>query len=45
MRRSRALSPRLPRSPADVTDLLAALEERSDFRTTRRTWSSGPLIA
>ncbi|MGP4090179.1 O-methyltransferase [Streptomyces sp. KR55] len=30
---------------AAVTDLLAALEERSDFRTTRLTWSSGLLIA
>ncbi len=30
---------------AAVTDLLAALEGRSDFRTTRLTWSSGLLIA
>ncbi|MER5214493.1 class I SAM-dependent methyltransferase [Streptomyces sp. NPDC002838] len=30
---------------AAVTDLLATLEERSGFRTTRLTWSSGLLIA
>lgn len=30
---------------AAVTDLLAALEGRSDFRTTRLAWSSGLLIA
>lgn len=30
---------------AAVTDLLAVLEGRSDFRTTRLTWSSGLLIA
>ncbi|MFE7842266.1 O-methyltransferase [Streptomyces sp. NPDC057474] len=30
---------------AAVTDLLAVLEGRSDFRTTRLAWSSGILIA
>lgn len=30
---------------AAVTDLLAVLEGRSDFRATRLTWSSGLLIA
>lgn len=30
---------------AAVTDLLAVLEARSDFRTTRLAWSSGLLIA
>ncbi|WP_371578766.1 O-methyltransferase [Streptomyces sp. NBC_01314] len=30
---------------AAVTDLLAVLEGRSDFRTTRLAWSSGLLIA
>lgn len=30
---------------AAVTELLAALEGRSDFRTTRLTWSTGLLIA